>query len=47
MSTAIVNNNNNQLGVKINGDSQVITLAASSAGTTADLYAALGWVELN
>ena len=38
---------NYQLGVKINGDSQVITLAASSVGTTASIYAALGWVELN
>jgi len=38
---------NFQLGVSISGISDVVTLAASSFGSTADLFATLGWYELN
>jgi len=38
---------NYQLGVSISGTSDVVTLAASSYASTADLFATLGWVELN
>uniref|UniRef100_A0A6C0HDQ8 Uncharacterized protein n=1 Tax=viral metagenome TaxID=1070528 RepID=A0A6C0HDQ8_9ZZZZ len=47
MSTTIVNNTNPQLGVSISGTSDVVTLAASSYGSTADIFATLGWYELN
>jgi hypothetical protein len=38
---------NYQLGMSINGTSDIITLAANSAGSTANIYATLGWTELN
>jgi hypothetical protein len=38
---------NYQLGMSINGTSDIITLAANSAGSTANVYATLGWTELN
>jgi len=36
-----------QLGVSISGTSDIVTLAASSYGSTADVFATLGWYELN
>jgi hypothetical protein len=38
---------NFQLGVSISGISDIVTLAASSYVSTADLFATLGWYELN
>lgn len=38
---------NYQLGMSINRTSDTITLAASSYGNTADVFAVLGWTELN
>jgi hypothetical protein len=38
---------NYQLGMSISGTSDVVTLAASSYGSTADIFATLGWYELN
>ena len=38
---------NYQLGMSINGTSDIITLAASSYSSTAEVFATLGWTELN
>jgi hypothetical protein len=38
---------NYQLGISINGTSDIITLAASSYASTANVFATLGWTELN